>query len=54
MDKIRFMAPTRVGDTIHCEVEVIEITDKGNDKGILTTRYLIKNQKRKVIMSFII
>jgi acyl dehydratase len=54
MDKIRFMAPTRIGDTIHCEVEVIEITDKGNDKGILTTRYLIKNQKRKVIMSFII
>jgi len=53
MDKIRFMAPTRIGDTIHCEVEVIEITDKGNDKGVLTTRYLIKNQKREVLISFI-
>jgi len=29
MDNVRFTAPTKIGDTIHCEVEVTEITDKG-------------------------
>ncbi len=53
MDEIRFTAPNRIGDTIHSEVEVIDITDKGKDKGILTIRNLIKNQKGELLVTFI-
>ena len=52
MDEIRFTAPVRIGDTIHCEVEVLEIIDKDNNKGVLTTRNLIINQYNKVVVSF--
>jgi acyl dehydratase len=54
MDEVRFTAPNRIGDTIHCEVEVVEITEKGKDKGILTTRNLIKNQKGEILVSFVL
>ena len=53
MEEVRFTAPTRIGDTICCEVEIIGITNKGQDKGILTIRNLIKNQKNEVVVSFI-
>jgi 3-hydroxybutyryl-CoA dehydratase len=53
MENLRFTAPTRIGDTIHCEVEIIEITDKGNDKGVLTASNQIKNQRGEVVASFI-
>jgi hypothetical protein len=34
-------------------VEVIGVTDKGKDKGILTIRNLIKNQKDEIVASFV-
>jgi len=52
MDEVRFTAPVKIGDTIHCEVEIIEIVDKKNDKGVLITKNLIINQKNKVVLSF--
>jgi acyl dehydratase len=54
MDNVRFMAPTRIGDTIHCEVEVTEITDKGKRSGVLTTQNQIKNQRGEVLVSYVI
>jgi len=54
MDEVRFTAPNSIGDTIYCEVEVIEITDKGKDKGVLTTRNLIKNQRDEMLVSFVL
>lgn len=53
MEEIRFTAPTRIGDTIHCDVEVIGITDKGKDNGILTIRNQIINQKKETLVSFV-
>ncbi len=53
MEEVRFTAPTRIGDTIHCEVEVIDITDKGKDRGILTIRNRIMNQKGETVVSFV-
>lgn len=54
IDEVRFTAPNRIGDTIYTEVEVIEITDKGKDKGVLTIRCQVKNQRAEVIASFIL
>jgi len=33
MDSVRFTAPTRIGDTIHCEVEVLDIMEKDKETG---------------------
>ena len=51
MDGLRFTAPTKIGDTIHCEVEVVDITDRGGNRGILTTRISIKNQKEELLVT---
>jgi len=44
MDKVRFTGPTKLGDTIHLETEVIELKDKG-DLGVLSSQWHIKNQR---------
>jgi 3-hydroxybutyryl-CoA dehydratase len=51
MDKVRFIAPTRIGDTIHCEVE---ITNKDKKRGVLTTRQSIKNQNGELLVTYVI
>ena len=30
MDRVRFAAPTKIGDTLHVELEVLEKEDKGS------------------------
>ncbi len=47
MDKVRFTAPTFIGDTIRVEAEVIEKSDKGAF-GVITVRQEIKNQRDEV------
>lgn len=53
MESLRFTAPTRIGDTIHCEAEVIEIVDKGKDRGILTTQNRIINQRGETLVTYV-
>lgn len=53
MDEVRFTGPNKIGDTIHTEVEVVNITDKGTDKGILTIQNIVKNQRGEQILSFV-
>ncbi|MBN2687400.1 MAG: MaoC family dehydratase N-terminal domain-containing protein [Deltaproteobacteria bacterium] len=53
MDEVRFTGPNRIGDTIHTEVEVLEITDKGKGKGLLTIQNVVKNQRGEKILSFV-
>ncbi len=47
MDKVRFTAPTFIGDTIRVEAELIEKQDKG-PFGVITIRQEIKNQRNEV------
>jgi acyl dehydratase len=44
MDKVRFTAPTKIGDTIHVELEVIEKQDKGDLGGVIALKESVKNQ----------
>lgn len=44
MDKVRFMAPTKIGDTIHVELEVADKQDKGELGGVVSLKQSIKNQ----------
>ena len=45
--------PCMAGDTIHCEVEVIEVrpTSKGN-RGLVRTRNTVKNQKGETLLTY--
>jgi len=45
MDKVRFTAPTKIGDTIHVELEVIDRQDKGDLGGVIALKESVKNQR---------
>lgn len=53
VDRMRFLQPVRVGDTLHVEVEVLskKETSKG-DRGVLNSLFQIKNQKGEVVMQY--
>ena len=49
----RVVAPVRVGDTVHGEVEILSVrgTSKGN-RGIMTSRVDIKNQRDETVITY--
>jgi len=47
MDKVRFMGPTKIGDTLHLDIEITEKSDKGDMGGVVTFNNLIKNQRNE-------
>lgn len=44
MERVRFVKPTFIGDTIHLETEVIDILEKDEKTGIITIKVDIKKQ----------
>lgn len=52
MDTVRFTAPAKIGDTLHTEVEVIDIADKDDCRGVLTTRHAVKKQTGELLITF--
>ena len=51
--KQRVLAPARVGDTVHGEIEVLSVrpTSSG-DRGIVVSRIEVKNQHGETIMTY--
>jgi len=49
MDKVRFIGPVRIGDTIHVEMEVIEKKDRDQHSGVVSFKQTIKNQRKEDI-----
>jgi 3-hydroxybutyryl-CoA dehydratase len=45
IDKVRFLTPTKIGDTLRLEVEVLETVDKGEMGGVVSFASVIMNQK---------
>ncbi len=45
MDRVRFTAPTFIGDTIHVDLEVLALEEKGPNQGVVTFRNQISNQR---------
>jgi 3-hydroxybutyryl-CoA dehydratase len=48
MEKVRFTAPVKIGDTIHYEGEVSEIVHRDPGRGVLTWKGEIVNQRGEV------
>ncbi len=45
MDSVRFTNPTKIGDTLHLEIETLELTPKDDKRGLVTSKSSIKNQR---------
>ena len=56
IDELRWLAPVRPNDTLHCEVEVLEVRPSNSkpDRGIARLRYQAKNQRNEAVLSFIV
>lgn len=56
IDELRWLAPVRPGDTLHCEVEVLEIRPSRSkpDRGIARLRYQAVTQRPEIVLSFIV
>ncbi len=54
MDRVRFVGPTRIGDTIHVEAEVTEKKEKSELGGVVTFQQRIVDQegKEKAVATF--
>ena len=44
MDRVRFLRPVRIGDTIHLEGEVTALEEKDAERGVVTVHQEIVNQ----------
>ena len=53
MDEVRFTAPVRIGDTIHCEMTVTALSEKDAKRGVVEAQSAIKNQKGDIAIAFI-
>lgn len=49
IDKLRFTSPVFIGDTIHSETEILAKQEKGSDRGVITFRQDMKNQKDQLV-----
>ncbi len=47
MDKLRFMSPTKIGDTIHVEIEITDCKQK-EIGGVVAFKQLVKNQRDEI------
>ena len=56
IDELRWLAPVRPGDTLHCEVEVLEVKPSTSkpDRGIARLQYRAINQQGVAVLSFIV
>lgn len=51
VDKLRFRAPTFIGDTIHSESEIINLRPKDDAYGVATAKLEVLNQRNEVVLS---
>lgn len=51
VDRLRFVKPTFINDTLHAQSEIITLRDKGEHHGVATMRLQGVNQHDEVVMS---
>ena len=53
LDRFKFSAPVKAGDTLHCLIEVESKKDTSkNDRGVLGVQISVKNQKDETPLVF--
>jgi len=56
IDELRWLAPVRPGDTLHSEIEVLEVrlSNSKPDRGIARLKYQAVNQRGEAVLGFIV
>lgn len=56
IDELRWLAPVRPGDTLHSEIEVLEVRPSSSkpDRGIARLKYHAVNQRNETVLTFIV
>ena len=52
IEKVRFRAPTKIGDTLHTECEVVQMTEIDKTRGLVAIKGYIKNQRGETVVVF--
>jgi acyl dehydratase len=52
VDKVRFVTPTKIGDTVSLESEVVRMQEVSAERGLLIVRHRMLNQRREVVLTF--
>ena len=52
MDKVRFTGAVKIGDTIRCETEIIELQEKDDKRGVIVSQNNIKNQRGEDVVLY--
>jgi 3-hydroxybutyryl-CoA dehydratase len=52
IEKVRFVASTKIGDTIHLESEVIRATAVDHARGLITMSQRVGNQRGEKVLTF--
>jgi 3-hydroxybutyryl-CoA dehydratase len=52
VEGMRFLAPVFIGDTIKCEAELMEMTEKSETRGILTFNMRVVNQRNEKVLQY--
>lgn len=53
MDKVRFLGPVKIGDTIHVETSIVGKEEKNEQAGVVTAEQEIKNQRGETVVKSI-
>ena len=53
IDKVRFINPCRIGDTLHLEIEVTDKKDKNEKAGVVVFSTIVKNQRDEDVVILI-
>ena len=51
-ERVRFVAPTKIGDTLHTEAEVVRMTELDETRGLVAIRAEISNQRQETVATF--
>ena len=56
IDELRWLAPVRPRDTLHCELEVLEVKPSSSkpDRGIARLKYAAVNQRGEPVLTFVV
>jgi 3-hydroxybutyryl-CoA dehydratase len=50
MDRVRFVSPTKIGDTLHAETEVVDKRSCDGRSGVVTSELVVKNQRNEDVL----
>ncbi len=51
VDRLRFIKPVFIGDTLHAETEIMDLQDKDEKSGVSTHQVTLKNQRGETVQA---